>query len=77
MKAEGITVTVKCPLTRDNFEDRDAVRALAASLGCDCVFDLTLSAKQDWRPLPTAAGSRRSSSSSLSPKTRTTTSRPS
>lgn len=47
MKAEGITVTVKCPLTRDNFEDRDAVRALAASLGCDCVFDLTLSAKQD------------------------------
>lgn len=47
LRAEGVTVTAKCPLTRENFEDRAAVKQLAVSLGCDCVFDLTVTARQD------------------------------
>lgn len=42
----GVRVTVKCLLTRENFSEHAGVKALAAELGADCMFDLTVTAEQ-------------------------------
>ncbi len=47
LKDRGIPVTIKSVLTQQNFHDRTGIKSLAQQMGCDCVFDLTVTARQD------------------------------
>ncbi len=47
LRARGVHVTVKSLLTRENYHEYDRIRALADSLGSDCLVDITVSAGQD------------------------------
>jgi len=47
LREEGVPVTLKSLLTRENYADYERIRALAQELGADCLTDITVSASQD------------------------------
>ena len=52
LRTAGVPTVLTTPLLRENFEGREAVRALAAQLGAGFVADPTISPRDDGDPAP-------------------------